>query len=327
MKTPLHLILGDGIVGRATADELARRGLAVALASRTPPDGGPGPNPHPHRRIDALDADGLRRATADATHLYVTLGLPYDTRTWQRDWPRVIENIVAAARANGLRVVMFDNVYPYGPAPLQVPMREDHPLEPPSAKGRVRRALDERLWRAAREDGVPVLIARSADFYGPGVRNSTLYVSAIERQLAGKPANWLGDPDRLHSFTYTLDAARGLVELALDDGAYGEAWHLPTAEPAPTPRQLLAESARLLGAPAAVRTMPRWMLAALAAFVPILREVREMLYQNEQDYVFSSAKFSARYPGFRVTPYAEGIAATVRAEHPARAPAARRATA
>ncbi len=321
-QTPMHLILGDGVVGQAVADELTRLRLPHALASRSP-----AAHPSAHRRVDALERDALIAATAGVTHLYVTLGLRYDLRTWQRDWPAVIENVIAAARVRHLRVVFFDNVYPYGPAPLRVPMTEEHPQQPPSRKGAVRKALADRLLRAAKDEGVNLVIGRSADFYGPGVRNSMLYATAIERQLAGKAAQWIGNPDRLHTYTYTVDAARGLVRLALDDGAH-DAWHLPTAEPAPTTRALLEQSARLLGAPATIQTLPRPMVTVLGLVMPILREVREMLYQNDSDYVFSSAKFMRRYPDFEITPYARGIEAMVaslRSPEPTRAPRAQSA--
>lgn len=311
-STKRHLILGDGVVGLAVATELARRGLPHVLASRTAAAGATSP----HRQVDALDADGLREATADASHVYATLGLPYDTRVWERDWPRVVENLVAAARSNRFKLVFFDNVYPYGPVPLRVPMTEDHPQQPPSRKGRVRKALDDRLLRAVQEDGLRLVIARAADFYGPGVRNAMLHQAAIERQLQGKRAQWLGDPDRPHSYTYTPDAARALVMLALDEGADGEVWHLPTADPAPTTRDLLALSARLIGAPAGIQRMPRWLFALLKPFVPLLREVDEMLYQAEGDYVFSSAKFMRRYPDFEVTPYDAGMRAMVASMRP-----------
>jgi len=310
MSSPIHLIVGDGVVGLAVADELARLDLPYALASRTAPAAAT--HAARHRRVDALDLDALLAASADASHVYVTLGLPYDTRVWQRDWPVVIENFVAAARANRFKLVFFDNVYPYGPSPLLVPMSEDHPQQPPSRKGKLRKALDDRLWRAVREDGLRLVIARSADFYGPGVRNSMLYAAAIERQLRGKAAQWIGSPDKRHSYTYTPDAGRGLAMLALDDGATGHAWHLPTAEPAPTTRALLEQSAAILGAPHKVQVMPMPLVRVLKWFVPILREVDEMLYQNDGDYVFSSAAFMRRYPDFRVTTYAEGIEAMVR---------------
>jgi nucleoside-diphosphate-sugar epimerase len=307
MAAALHLVVGDGVVGRAVVEELARQGLPHALASRTPPD----PCPWPHRRVDALDAAALLAATAGASHVYVTLGLAYDSRVWQRDWPPIVEHFIAAARQHGFKLVFFDNVYAYGPPPLRVPMTEDHPQQPSSRKGRVRQALGERLMQAARLEGVRLVIGRSADFYGPGVRNSLLYQAAIQRQLQGKAAQWLGSPDRPHSYTYVPDAARALVRLALDEGAEGRAWHLPTAAPAPTSRQLLQMSARLLGAPAEVGVMPGWLLALLKPFVPVLREVDEMRYQTEHDYVFSSAAFEQRRPDLRATPYDEGMAAMV----------------
>jgi nucleoside-diphosphate-sugar epimerase len=300
-----HLILGDGVVGRGVADELTRRRLPHTLASRTP-----SAHPSPHRRVDALDRDALLAACADASHVYVTLGLRYHLRTWQRDWPAIVDNLIAAARAHPLRLVFFDNVYAYGQqgaaAPLQVPMTEDHPQHPPSRKGAVRKEIDDALLRA----GLDLVIARSADFYGPGVRNSALYVAAMERQAKGKAAQWIGTPDRLHSYTYTVDAARALVRLALDPDARG-VWHLPTAEPATTTRALLEQSARLLGAPTTIQVLPGPIVALLSLAMPVLREVREMLYQNRHDYVFSSAKFMRRYPDFEVTPYDQGIAAMV----------------
>jgi nucleoside-diphosphate-sugar epimerase len=305
MKPQLHLILGDGVMGLALAAELAQRKLPHALASRSP--SASLPSGTPHRTVDARDAAQLLQLCADASHVYMTLGLAYDTRVWQRDWPPIVENLLAAARVQGFKLVFFDNVYPYGPAPLRVPMTEDHPQQPPSRKGAVRKALDDRLLRAMREEGLQALVARSADFYGPDVRNSALFHAAIERQLRGQKAQWLGDPDALHSFTYTLDAALGMVMLALEGDCYGQAWHLPTAQPAPTARQLLNHSARLLGAPEGVLRMPRPALALLKWFVPVLREVQEMNYQFERDYVFSSEKFMARFPGFPVTPYGAGM--------------------
>lgn len=303
-----HLILGDGVIGQAVADELARLGEPLALASRHGPKA---PPRHAHLRLDALDAPALRAATQGVTHLYLTVGLPYAAATWERDWPRVMAHSIEAAQAHGALLVFFDNLYCYGPPPLAVPMREDHPRQPPSRKGAVRLGLLRQLQRAGERDGLRWVVGRSADFYGPGVRSSVLYASAIERQLRGQRAQWLGDADALHSFTYTEDAARALVQLARDAGAWQQEWHLPTASPAPTPRQLLELSARLLGAPAGVQALPAAFVKLLKPFVPILREYDEMLYQNRHDYVFDSGRFMARHPGFRVTPYEAGIEAMV----------------
>lgn len=310
MHTNRHLILGAGTIGTETARALRALGEDVTLASRS---GVPHSNGGvAHLRVDALDGPALRAATAGATHLYLTLGLSYRARIWERDWPRIMQNAIDAALAQDAGLVWFDNVYAYGPLPLAVPMTEEHPIAPPSRKGRVRAQLLAMIQDAAERRRLRWLVARSADFYGPGVRLSILFPAAIQRQLHGRAAWWLGNPDLRHSFTYTPDAGRALAQLALDPGAWMQSWHLPTAEPAPTPRELLRESARLLGAPEGVRALPRTAVALASPLVPLLREVAEMLYQNRQDYVFSSAKFASRYPDFRVTPYAAGIRAMVR---------------
>ena len=164
-RPPLHFILGDGVIGQAVADELARLGQPLTLASRSGPKGA---SPHAHTRVDALDAAALRAATRGCSHLYLTLGLPYVTAVWQRDWPRVMQATIDAALAHDAVLVFFDNVYAYGPVPLRVPMREDHPLQPPSCKGAVRASLGHLLARAQHDRGLKWEIGRSADFYGPG---------------------------------------------------------------------------------------------------------------------------------------------------------------
>lgn len=310
-----HLIIGDGAIGRATALALRQDGQDVVLASR-----GSQPAGHddvPHQALDALDGRALRAAAQGTSHLYLTLGLAYRSAVWERDWPRIMDHAIDAALAHDAGLIWFDNLYAYGPRPLKVPMREAHPIDPPSRKGRVRARLLELLRQAGAQRGLRWLVARSADFYGPHVRLSILYSAAIERQLQGRAAFWLGDPDARHSFTYTLDAGRALARLALDEAAWQQSWHLPTASPAPTPRELLMESARLLGAPPRVQRLPVALVRALGLAMPLLREVGEMLYQNQQDYVFSSEKFMARYPDFRITPYAEGLTAMIASLRPA----------
>lgn len=300
-----HLIVGDGVIGRNTAQALHAAGQPVTIASRTPCDT---IDPEvSHLRLDALDGAALRAAAEGASHLHLTVGLPYRAAVWERDWPRVMRNAIDAALAHGARLLWFDNVYAYGPLPLRVPMREDHPIDAPSRKGRVRARLLRMLHDAAERRDLRWLVARSADFYGPQAAQSMLNVAGIQRQLQGRAAWWLGDPDKRHSFTHVGDAGRALAHLALQTDTWQQCWHLPTADPAPTPRELLMESARLLGAPVTVRQVPPVLLGLLSAVVPMVREVVEMLYQNQQDYVFDSSKFMARFPDFRVTPYNEGM--------------------
>lgn len=45
----------------------------------------------------------------------------------------------------------------------------------------------------------------------------------------------------------------------------------------------------------------------MGLFNPLMKEMVEMLYQNEQNYFFDSSKFKKRFPEFNVTPYRKGV--------------------
>ena len=53
-----------------------------------------------------------------------------------------------------------------------------------------------------------------------------------------------------------------------------------------------------------------WMVKAIGLFVPVMREMPEMMYQYDRDYVFNSGKFEQRF-GIKPTPYNEGVKQTV----------------
>ena len=309
-----QVILGSGgAIGRALAPALAAHAAAVRCASRAPhglPTGDTA-TAYVHHPADLLDPAAVAEAVRGASVAYLTAGLAYDTAVWRRDWPRLIDNVIAACAAAGTRLVFFDNVYAYAAASYPH-MTEAAPLDPPSAKGAVRAAVLERLWRAHAAGEVEVAVARAADFYGPGIAKSVLLEVVVKRLAAGKAAQWLGDPEVPHSFTYTPDAGRHLALLGNDDRAYGESWHLPTA-PAPwTPRRWVERAAALLGVPARLQVVPRWLWRGLALVNGDLRELYDVRQQVAGPYVFDSSKFE-RVFGARATGYAEGLRAVVAA--------------
>lgn len=70
-------------------------------------------------------------------------------------------------------------------------------------------------------------------------------------------------------------------------------------------------NADALGVPSkGIRIIGPFLLTILGIFIPVLREMKEMMYQYDRDYVFDSSKFNARYAFTPTTPQ-EGIAAMV----------------
>jgi len=159
----------------------------------------------------------------------------------------------------------------------------------------------------AHESGrVKAVIGRSADFYGPNVINSPLYISFIERMLMGKAPQSLGKKNIKHTYSYTKDNGRALVQLALDDSTYGQEWHLPVSR-AMTIDEIVVEINRVMNTNFKATLIPRVMLKIMGIFIPNIKEVNEMLYQSDFTYIMNDEKFRIHFPDFKVTDFEIGI--------------------
>jgi nucleoside-diphosphate-sugar epimerase len=130
----------------------------------------------------------------------------------------------------------------------------------------------------------------------------------------GKKANWMASDSVRHSFTYTPDAANATAMLGNSDKAYGEVWHLPTAPNPPTGKEWIEMIAEELSKPLKYRVVSKGMARAMGIVMPFMRELSEMMYQYDRDYVFDSSKFEQAY-GVKSTPYREGIREIVRKDY------------
>ena len=120
-----------------------------------------------------------------------------------------------------------------------------------------------------------------------------------------------GDPDRLHSYSYTPDVARGLAILGTSDESWGKIWHLPVAFQGTT-RELATYFAKAAGQELNVRLVPRWMMHVIGLFAPPVRASIEMLYQFEEDYVVDDSRFRAAF-GDQTTPIEDAVNSTLQA--------------
>jgi nucleoside-diphosphate-sugar epimerase len=114
------------------------------------------------------------------------------------------------------------------------------------------------------------------------------------------------DGNKKHSFTYTPDAAKATALLGNTDDAYNTIWHLPTDKNTLTGREFAGLFAKEMKVPNKVFVMPAWLVKIIGIFVPILKEMSEMLYQYDRDYFFDSSKFDKRF-SFKTTTYQEGV--------------------
>ena len=158
--------------------------------------------------------------------VFLTAGLQYDSKVWQEQWPKLMQNVITACKENGSRLVFFDNVYMYGK--VVGPMTEETPFNPCSRKGEVRAEIASMILHEIKKEELTALIARAADFYGPSTANSFLNMMVFENLKKGKSAQLMISKNLKHSFTYTPDAGKATALLGNTLQAFNQTWHLPT---------------------------------------------------------------------------------------------------
>ncbi|MET8835529.1 NAD-dependent epimerase/dehydratase family protein [Micromonospora sp. NPDC004540] len=300
----LHVIVGAGPVGTATARLLAERGDRVRVVTRR----GTGPAHPAVERIaaDAADADRLTALTEGAAALYNCANPAY--HRWPLDWPPLAAALLTAAERTGAVLATVGNLYGYGP--VDGPMTEATPLAATGVKGRVRNRMWADALAAHRAGRARITEVRGSDYLGAD--GTSLAMMVLPRVLAGRRAFLPVDWDAPHTWTYIPDVARTLVAAATDERAWGRAWHVPSA-PAVSMRDLAGRAAALVGAPAPRLTrMPYPVLWLGGVANPFVRELRETAYQFDRPYVLDSTAATASL-GIEATPLDRAVKETVAA--------------
>jgi nucleoside-diphosphate-sugar epimerase len=215
-----------------------------------------------------------------------------------------MKNTIAACKKHKTKLVFFDNIYMYNPDKLN-PMTEETEIKPVSKKGKVRAEIAQMVLDEIKAGTLAALIARAADFYGPGIKNSVLNEVVFNNLKAGKKANWFCSVNKLHNFTFTPDAAKATALLGNTPSAFGQVWHLPTAAPI-AGKQWIEKIANELGVKPKTQIASKFIIQVMGLFNPIMKEFVEMLYQYDHDYNFDSSKFETIFK-IKPTSIDEGI--------------------
>ncbi len=298
----LHTLLGaNGTIATELIPILQQNNEQIRLVSR---------HPKPVEGAETIAADVLDpKQVLDAVKgsdiVYLLVGLQYDRKIWKESWPLIIRNTIDACKATGAKLIFFDNVYMYGLVGGR--MTEETPFNPISEKGKIRAGVDNILLEEMRSGKLEAIIARAVDFYGPRCTDkSTTGVMVFDKLRLGKTAQWLVNADVLRSFNYTPDAAKAIYMLANRPEAFGQVWHLPAVLPALTGREFTAIAARHMKGSDKLQVIPKWVLSIMGLFNPFMKEMNEMMYQNQYAFQFDSSKFEKAFQ-FTPTPYEEAI--------------------
>ncbi len=296
MTNELNVILGGTRnVGYYVVKALRERKRPVRIVARQPVDD------KDFMQADMEHLEDIQKALDKATTVYVCSSFPYKTKVWERKWPQFIDRLIDTVKGKGVKIVFLDNTYLYGPAPLQNPVREDHPAYPASQKGKIRKQILETLFDAQKRGEIDLVVGRSANFVSPVFKTGLLYHSFLENMLNGKDPDYLGDPLAIQTFSYVPDVARAMVCLGESDMHQGEVFHLPVLDPM-TPSEILLIFNRLFDKTYQIRPLTKRMHRVLGLFSSILKELIETRYQTDADFIVDDHAFRNAFPEFKVTP-------------------------
>ncbi|WP_179229231.1 NAD-dependent epimerase/dehydratase family protein [Parenemella sanctibonifatiensis] len=316
-----HIVIGAGPIGRSVAAELAARDQEVVILSRR------GRDPQiPGVRaaaVDVLDAAALGRACRGADVLVNAMN-PAKYWRWQRDWPPMLEAIIAAARQECAAIVQIGNLYSYGP--VTEPMTEQTPERPAGAKGRVRAAMWARLRDLSDQGVIRATEVRASDYIGGTTLDSSVAAQMVVAPVlkGATPRPPTGRADVAHSWTNGADVARLAAAIAAsdDDQDWGRLWHVPTA-PAASMQELADQAADLAEVDRRrVRPLPGGVLRVGGLVMPLLHALQETAHQFQSPFILDSLQAQQRF-GLAPTPWVETVRSTIEAIRAQRASGAK----
>jgi dTDP-glucose 4,6-dehydratase len=156
----------------------------------------------------------------------------------------------AARRAGVRRFVQVSSDEVYGPAPPGTVFAEDAPLRPSSPYAASKAAADALCHAFHATHGVPAIICRCTNNYGPYQYPEKFIALVITRALDGEAIPVYGDGRQVRDWLHVEDHCEALCRL-VEAGVPGEVYNV-AAGGGVTNRDVAEQVLRLLGRPASL---------------------------------------------------------------------------
>jgi nucleoside-diphosphate-sugar epimerase len=275
MNTALVLGITGGI-GNEIALALLRRGWHVRALHRNPesvslPAG-----------VECVRGDAMKRedvlAAARGVSTIVHAVNPPKYNNWSGLVLPMLDNTIAAARAERARIVLPGTIYNFGVGAFPV-LSEYSPQQPHTRKGQIRVEMEKRL-REATAQGVRTLIVRAGDFFGPQAGNNWFSQGLLAGSTNVRRVLYPGPRELGHSWAYLPDVAETVAKLLEADDRlepfavfhFRGHWLERGVEMAETICRVAGlRTTRIF-------TFPWWALRIASPFVEVCREMLEMRY-------------------------------------------------
>jgi len=181
---------------------------------------------------DIRDAHFCQEVTRDIDvifHLAALIPIPYSyvaPDTYVDTNIRGTLNLCQAARRNGAEKFIHTSTSEvYGTA-RYIPIDEKHPLTPQSPYSASKIGADAIALSFFHSFGLPVVVARPFNTYGPRQSARAVIPTIIIQLAAGRTDVRLGDLTVSRDFTYVEDTCAGFLAIAAHDGGAGEVFHI-----------------------------------------------------------------------------------------------------
>jgi len=133
----------------------------------------------------------------------------------------------------GVKIIFASTRQVYG-KPIQIPVKEDHPLAPVDINGVHKLAAEQYHLLYNNIYGIRSVILRLTNTYGPRMRvvdaRQTFLGIWIRRLLEGEPILIYGDGEQLRDYNFVDDVVDALLLAALSDVCCGEVLNLGSSE-------------------------------------------------------------------------------------------------
>lgn len=230
----------DGFIGSHLVDLLLAEGIKVRALCQYNSFNNWGwleGHSHPDLEIvcgDVRDAAFCRHIARDVDtifHLAALIAIPYSyvaPESYVDTNVKGTMNICQAAKDLGTeRLIVTSTSEVYGTA-LYVPIDEKHPRQPQSPYSATKIGADAIAKSFFNAFGLPVVIARPFNTYGPRQSARAIIPTIISQIANGERKIKVGDLSPTRDFNYVEDTCRGFITLGRADGIEGEEINIAT---------------------------------------------------------------------------------------------------
>jgi nucleoside-diphosphate-sugar epimerase len=294
---------GTGIISTACTQLAAERGIDLTLLNRG-------------RRVAELPK-GVKTLAADIEDengvAQALGGASYDAVVdWIAFTPAQIERDIRLFRGRTRQFVFISSASAYQRPVSHYLITESTPLANPYWDySRNKIACEERLTRACREEGFPIVMIRPSLTYGDtqitlAVNSWAKSYTVVDRMRRGKKVIVPGDGSSLWTITHNSDFAKGLVGLLGNPQTIGHAFHI-TSDEVMTWDQFYRITAQAAGAEARIVHIASDFIGAC-----LPDTVGSLIGDKSSSVVFDNSKIKLFVPEFRAkVSYAEGVKRTI----------------